>query len=222
MISDPISPRNKKRPRELKSRSSELLDELYNGPDSKTSSQSETLKPGQNDKQGQKSVRSSSSAIKRVAWLALLAIIVGRLVIVSGSDRGVLGENSLNDVIATAEGDIQLLSPSKNQDVDKQIDQEAKVATYQDEISDLPITITQQPIPDDLADPGDLFILAKSLSATDSIVQFDTKQGIAYLVEASSFGSTVIFRTTDLLVTLTSDEDISVAQWELYVDRLEF
>lgn len=101
-----------------------------------------------------------------------------------------------------------------------QYDQDKKVATYQDSIGGVSISVNQQPLPDDITSnasgPG-LESLANSIGATEVLASANPT---AYIKEGAQGRQTVIFAKHDRLYILRSSGSIDTFDWAAYITSL--
>jgi hypothetical protein len=94
------------------------------------------------------------------------------------------------------------------------------VYAYADTIANVPITVSEQPLPDSFKSNVDSQVaeLAKSYSATDQIT---ASNGVKVYVGTSSKGpQSVILTKINLLILIKSQKKIDDTSWKKYVDSL--
>lgn len=107
----------------------------------------------------------------------------------------------------------------KNIDTAVRYDAQRKVVNYQDSIGGIPITISQQPLPESLKEDtaNKVKKLAEDFSATKALT---TATPTAYLGTAIEGPQTVIFSKNDLLIFIQSTKMIDDRDWAEYVTNL--
>ncbi len=96
----------------------------------------------------------------------------------------------------------------------------APVYAYTDTITNVPVTVSEQPLPDSFKNDvsNQVATLAKSYSATDQIT---ASNNIKVYVGTSSKGpQSVILTKNNLLILIKSQKKIDDSSWKKYVDSL--
>lgn len=92
------------------------------------------------------------------------------------------------------------------------------VYVYTDKISNVPISVSQQPLPESLKQDSDsIEKLAKNYNATDTINAKGTK---VYIGTSAKGPQSVIFAKNSLLILIKSQENISNKAWAKYIASL--
>lgn len=99
-------------------------------------------------------------------------------------------------------------------------DSAKKVASFPDQIGNVKVTVSQQPLPETFKKDTDAQVkkLAENFSAKEVI---NTSTPTAYLGTSAKGPQTVIFAKNDLLVFITSDSVIDKELWAEYITRLQ-
>jgi hypothetical protein len=101
-------------------------------------------------------------------------------------------------------------------------DPEKEIYTYQDQLEGNIITITQQPMPDDIKnDTEGIKKLALSLTGAVSIDRLNTNKGVLHLTQEENGSQRGVLGYNDLLLFLTSNQKISAPAWVDYVNGLQ-
>ncbi len=117
--------------------------------------------------------------------------------------------------------DFTTVKPAANP-VQISFDAERRIAVFQDTVSGVAITITEQPYPDTLkkTDNG-LEALAKSLNDYESYHSFGTQsKGMIHVANLKSGKQTLIFTVGDVMVFVNSSQEIAEEQWAAYLESL--
>lgn len=121
-----------------------------------------------------------------------------------------------------AKPDFNTLKPttSDNQATETKYDATKKVASYNDVLKDVPITVSQQPLPAKFVkDPtGEIANLAKEINANDKI---STSDATAYAGISIKGPQTVVFTKNDLLVFILADKKIDQLAWADYIEKMQ-
>lgn len=127
----------------------------------------------------------------------------------------------LADNVTEPEFDTVLPSGKKEETEGNNIgyDSQRKVASFKDTIGSVPITVSQQPLPEPFkANPDEeVKKLAEGFSATNAINESNPK---AYLGNDESGAQTVIFHKNNVLVFMFSPKQIDKDQWAEYITKL--
>lgn len=123
---------------------------------------------------------------------------------------------------ASTKPDFSTLKPTTtdNQATTIKYDTTKKVASYNDVLNDVPITVSQQPLPSGfVSDPtGKVADLAKQINANDKISTSDTT---AYAGLSIKGPQTVVFTKNDLLIFIYADKKIDVLTWTKYIESMQ-
>lgn len=121
-----------------------------------------------------------------------------------------------------AKPDFNTLKPTTtdNKATEARYDTTKKVASYNDVLKDVPITVSQQPLPEKfIKDPtGEVASLAKEINANDKI---STSDATAYAGVSIKGPQTVVFTKNDLLVFIIADKKIDQLAWADYIEKLQ-
>lgn len=168
--------------------------------------------------------RSRRLFARKAVKIALVGVF--SLVLVGGVTLRVIDRLSKGDreVLGTDDNstppDFTTLQPDGGFD-ESRFDPTLRVATYQDELEGGVITISQQPMPSDVANSQDgVAKLALSLQDKQTIDQVVTHKGVAYVARTSSGHQTVIFSHLDLLIFVTGSHPITNQVWADYINSL--
>lgn len=92
------------------------------------------------------------------------------------------------------------------------------VSVYTDTIDNVPISVSQQPLPESIKQAGDgIEKLAKNYNATDTINAKGTK---VYIGTSAKGPQSVIFTKDSLLVLIKAQKNISNKAWAKYIASL--
>lgn len=134
----------------------------------------------------------------------------------SDGEGGVLGTDNIS-----TPPDFTTLTPTEGFDQSR-FDSRLRVATFQDELSGGVITISQQPLPSDVANtPDGVSKLALSLEDKQTIDKVVTLKGIAYIARTATGRQTVIFSHQDLLIFITAAHLVTNQGWTDYINSLQ-
>lgn len=158
------------------------------------------------------------------AALLMLPVCLIVLASVFGGNGG-KGETKKPEVqgktVAT-KPDFSTLKPTTrdNQATETKYDSTKKVASYNDVLKDVPITVSQQPLPAKFAkDPtSEVANLAKEINANDKI---STSDATAYAGVSIKGPQTVVFTKNDLLVFIIADKKIDQLAWADYIEKMQ-
>ena len=152
--------------------------------------------------------------------LPLIAISLG-LVLNRNARPTTKGEVNGAQTTTTTKPDFSTIKPTTvdNQATDIKYDGTKKVASYNDVLDDVPITVSQQPLPSGFqSDPtGKVADLAKQINANDKISTSDTT---AYAGLSIKGPQTVVFTKNDLLIFIYADKKIDVLTWTKYIESM--
>lgn len=134
-------------------------------------------------------------------------------------------EDTTTDVLGqttvAAKPDFSILKPTttENQATEPKYDTKKKVVSYNDILADVPITVSQQPLPSAfIADPtGQVEKLAKQINANDKISTSDTT---AYAGISIKGPQTVVFTKNDLLIFIIANKKIDTLDWIKYIEKM--
>ncbi len=128
----------------------------------------------------------------------------------------VLGQKTV-----AAKPDFSTIKPTttENQATALKYDASKKVATFNDVLASVPITVSQQPLPSDFkSDPtGKVENLAKQFNANDKISVSDATAFSGISIKGPQ---TVIFTKNDLLVFIFADKKIDTLTWSKYIESM--
>lgn len=120
-----------------------------------------------------------------------------------------------------AKPDFAIMRPTTedNQATTPKYDTTKKVVSYNDILADVPITVSQQPLPTAFTtDPtGQVEKLAKQINANDKISTSDTT---AYAGISIKGPQTVVFTKNDLLVFIIANKKIDTIDWIKYIEKM--
>lgn len=120
-----------------------------------------------------------------------------------------------------AKPDFAIMRPTTedNQATTPKFDATKKVVSYNDILADVPITVSQQPLPTAFTtDPtGQVEKLAKQINANDKISTSDTT---AYAGISIKGPQTVVFTKNDLLVFIIANKKIDTIDWIKYIEKM--
>lgn len=150
-----------------------------------------------------------------------IAVLTGGVLIHSlkGSDKktDVLGTQTTAD----AKPDFSVLKPmaTGTEATSIRYDGTKKVASYNDVLDTVPITISQQPLPDNFkSDPtAKVEEFAKQINATDKISTGDVT---AFSGVSAKGPQTVVFTKNDLLIFIYADKKIDTLKWSKYIEGM--
>lgn len=133
------------------------------------------------------------------------------------ADNGVLSD------INNQNPDFTTLSPPDQSGVkDVRVDSERDSVSFQDELSGGLITVSQQPMPEDVSKSADgVAKLALSLNDKSTIDQVSTNKGVIYVARAEAGRQTVIFGFMELLIFITANHTVDNQSWADYVNNLK-
>lgn len=99
-------------------------------------------------------------------------------------------------------------------------DETKKVASYNDTLTGVPITISQQPLPSGFkTDPsGEVAKLATQINANEKISTVDT---VAYSGLSIKGPQTVVFVKNDLLIFIIAQKKIETLDWIKYIESIK-
>ncbi len=148
--------------------------------------------------------------------------VIGILVLGSkGRNSGQEGSGVLGGSVQEPEFDTVLPDGKKEEVVSGKVgyDPSKKVASFQDTIGPVNITVSQQALPENFkAQPDDeVKKLAESFSANEVITESNPK---AYVGTSVKGPQTVIFHKNNLLVFIQSDRSVDKSEWAAYITRL--
>jgi hypothetical protein len=128
----------------------------------------------------------------------------------------VLGENVIDPEFDTVLPDGKKESTEENK---IGYDAQRKVASFRDNIGGVPITVSQQPLPEQLKSNPDEEVkkIAEGFSAYNVISESNPK---AYLGNDVKGPQTVIFHKKGLLIFILSDRQIDKDLWAEYITKL--
>jgi hypothetical protein len=133
-----------------------------------------------------------------------------------GKKTVVLGQKTV-----VAKPDFTTIKPTtiENQATELKFDASKKVASFNDVLSNVPITVSQQPLPSDFkSDPtGKVESLAKQFNANDKMSVSDATAFSGISIKGPQ---TVIFTKDDLLVFIIADKKIDTLIWEKYIESM--
>jgi hypothetical protein len=166
-------------------------------------------------------VTTKQKKLAKVAIPVLLLAFIGFKTIPSlyknlTENNGILGESE------SAGPDFNtLINPSGSQP-GLVFDQEARVASFKDDIGGFEAVISQQQLPVEVkAKQSGVEQLALSLSDKATINRYETNKGQIYVVEAQNTTQTVIFGYENLLIFIRSTGNIDDQLWVDYVNGLQ-
>jgi|GEM_PF-3475312 len=155
------------------------------------------------------------------AVLMLLPIVASSAGLVMHSRQTGKGTDVLGQKTAVAKPDFATIKPTttENQATALKYDTEKKLASYNDVLGDVAITVSQQPLPEGFkADPTiSVENLAKQMNATDKISASDTTAFAGVSIKGPQ---TVIFTKNDLLIFIIADKKIDVLTWSKYIESM--
>jgi hypothetical protein len=98
-------------------------------------------------------------------------------------------------------------------------DEEKKVLGFVTDYNEAKLTISQQPLPDQLkTHPGQLEGIARSVGAT---LPFETQKGRAYVATDDKLKSQiVVFATQEVMVFVRSNKELDNDEWTFYINQL--
>lgn len=127
------------------------------------------------------------------------------------SEQTVVNEQPVFDAVVPVATDI-------NQ---ARVDEEKGTYTFQDLLAGALITVSQQPLPEDVKNEADgIKKLASSLLNVVSIDQLNTQNGAMYLAKLESGGQRAVLSHGELLIFIESSEIIPITPWIDYVNQL--
>jgi len=151
-----------------------------------------------------------------------ITVLVGGIIIHSlqgndGKKTDVLGTQTS----VAAKPDFNVLKPktTETQATSVKYDTAKKVASYNDVLDEVPITVSQQPLPDSFkSDPtAKVEEFAKQINATDKI---STGDATAFSGVSAKGPQTIVFTKNDLLVFIYADKKIDTLSWSKYIANM--
>ena len=160
-----------------------------------------------------------------MAGLLLLLPIIGITVgVVSSSKdkRQPAGNGQVQGAeVVSAKPDFGTIKPTTidNQATDIKYDGTKKVASFNDVIENVPITVSQQPLPSSFQEDPTAKVaeLAKQINANDKI---STSDVTAYSGISAKGPQTVVFTKNDLLIFIYADKKINTLTWSKYIESM--
>lgn len=141
----------------------------------------------------------------------------GLIISYNGSRSDVLSDNINPDI----EYDT-LESVNDSVESTRVYNDELGIYNFTETIDSVPITVTQQALPDDLVnDEFGLEKLALSLTNKISINQLETDKGLMYVATNEDNTQTAIFANETILMFITAEKVISSQSWIDYIKSLE-
>lgn len=152
--------------------------------------------------------------------LPLLAIGTGTLLqATKQTDKKteVLGQKTV-----AAKPDFSTIKPTTtdNQATELRYDTEKKLASYNDVLDNVAITVSQQPLPASFKDSPTTSVenLAKQMNANDKISTSDTTAFAGISIKGPQ---TVVFTKNDLLIFIIADKKIDTLKWSKYIESMQ-
>ena len=151
--------------------------------------------------------------------LPIFAISAGFIIQATKKTDGktdVLGQKTV-----AAKPDFSTLKPTttENQATALKYDTERKLASYNDVLNNIPITVSQQPLPAGFKASPTTSVenLAKQMNANDKISASDTTAFAGVSIKGPQ---TVVFTKNDLLIFIIADKKIDVLTWSKYIESM--
>jgi hypothetical protein len=115
--------------------------------------------------------------------------------------------------------DFVIYYPSDTKSKEMSYDANKKVASFPDQIETIPITVSQQKLPDPFkANPVvELEKLAKQINANTKL---ETTSTNAFMGQSVRGPQTVVFVKDQTLVFIKSDSQVAISSWNKYLDSL--
>lgn len=162
---------------------------------------------------------------KKVMNVALVAVIVAssfllvRSVVVNNNSNNNSDEVKGIEAEKKEKPDFKVYYPAKNKKEEMSYDYKKKVASYPDQIDTIPITISQQKLPDPFkANPVvELEKLAKQINANTKL---ETTSVNAFMGQSVRGPQTVVFVKDQTLIFIKSDSQVAISDWNKYLDSL--
>lgn len=139
------------------------------------------------------------------------------------NDSQVLSEDTQPDDEGTPEG-FKTIVPdiASSTGITKTYDAEKGIMIFQDTLEGNPIKITEQKLPKELkTDNSAVKNLALSILGKMMITQLVADFGPVYLVDLQNGSQNVVFAMGDMLVFITSDQQIAVNTWLEYLNSMQ-
>ena len=179
-----------------------------------------TIKPKKFSLPGYRQYKKAYISGAILVALPIIAISVGALTS-RGDTTATNGQVEGAQTSVSAQPDFATLKPTtvENQATEPKYDGTKKVASYNDVLDNVPITISQQPLPTGFqSDPtGKVADLAKQINANDKISTSDTT---AYSGLSAKGPQTIVFTKNDLLVFIYADKKINTLSWSKYIESM--
>jgi len=162
---------------------------------------------------------------KKMANITLLSVIAICTFFVFKSYFSSNSSNNYSDEVKGIEAekkekpDFKVYYPVKNKKEEMSYDYKKKVASYPDQIDTIPITISQQKLPDPFkANPVvELEKLAKQINANTKL---ETTSVNAFMGQSVKGPQTVVFVKEETLIFIKSDSQVAISDWNKYLDSL--
>ncbi len=154
------------------------------------------------------------------AVIALCSLMLVKAVFVDSKSNNNSDEVKGIEAEKKERPDFAIYYPSSQKEDEMSYDYKKKVASYPDQIDTIPITISQQKLPDTFkANPiVELEKLAKQINANTKL---EAVGGInAFMGQSVRGPQTVVFVKDQTLIFIKSDSQVAISAWNNYLDTL--
>ncbi len=154
------------------------------------------------------------------AVIALCSLMLVKAVFVDSKSNNNSDEVKGIEAEKKERPDFAIYYPSSQKEDEMSYDYKKKVASYPDQIDTIPITISQQKLPDTFkANPiVELEKLAKQINANTKL---EAVGGInAFMGQSVRGPQTVVFVKDQTLIFIKSDSQVAISAWNNYLDSL--
>ncbi len=158
--------------------------------------------------------------ISLIALIALSSLMIAKTVFVDSKSNNNSDEVKGIEAKKNEKPDFVIYYPTNEKTKEMSYDANKKVASYPDQIDTIPITISQQKLPDTFkANPiVELEKLAKQINANTKL---EAVGGInAFMGQSVRGPQTVVFVKDQTLIFIKSDSQVAISAWNNYLDTL--
>ena len=154
------------------------------------------------------------------AVIALSSLMLAKTVLIDSKSNNNSDEVKGIEAKKNEKPDFAIYYPTNEKTKEMSYDANKKVASYPDQIDTIPITISQQKLPDTFkANPiVELEKLAKQINANTKL---EAVGGVnAFMGQSVRGPQTVVFVKDQTLIFIKSDSQVAISAWNNYLDTL--